>query len=385
MITRDSAGVLLTTLAVDPATLPAWRLEPEPRFTLDGSETGDSAAFALVRAVRFLSGGGLAVVDAASSRILLYDASGQYRGALGKRGAGPGELRLVESITPLANDTVAAWDPGLRRLSWFREGAGFVRSVSVAEGGALDSWPADAWPWRDSMLVVLHGAVTPQESVPAGSGVRPWRMRAFFTLRDRNGVTLARTPDFDGTYTGLDERGDTRLPFANRAFAAVGGDRICFGSGTSFSIDCVGPGLAPVQRLDWPSRVEALDAAEVEHLRAEAVARAGRRIPPERAGQAFARSFAPEILPSNRPAIGRLLIPGDGSLWVERFEPIQLGSAMPPFSASWTVLSPAGAPLARLELPPGTRLEDVRGDLALVVRLDSLEVQVVEARRLVRQ
>jgi hypothetical protein len=59
--------------------------------------------------------------------------------------------------------------------------------VNLADAGSLESFPADAWPWRDSLIVVFQLSVTPQESVPASSGVRRWPMRAHLTLRDATG------------------------------------------------------------------------------------------------------------------------------------------------------------------------------------------------------
>jgi hypothetical protein len=43
----------------------------------------------------------------------------------------------------------------------------------------------------------------------------------------------------------------------------------------------------------------------------------------------------------------------------------------------WSILRDDGQPVAILKLPPKTRLEDVRGDQAVLVRSDSLDVQTV--------
>src|SRR5687767_9847702 len=234
-VARDSAGVHVVDVLVEPESLPQWSLESSPVREMNGKETGDETAFAFIGPVRFLLGGGLVVGDVASSRLLIYDVGGRFLRLHGRRGEGPGEIRRLESITAGAGDTLTTFDPSLRRLSFWHPDAGFLRSVNLADEGSLESFPSDAWPWRDS-LIVLQLSVTPREAVPAGTGVRRWPMRAHFTLRDRTGKIVRSSPNFDATYTGLDERGDSRLPFANRPFVALARDRVYFGSGDAFQV-----------------------------------------------------------------------------------------------------------------------------------------------------
>src|SRR5688572_3370933 len=182
-VARDSAGVHVVDVLVEPESLPQWSLESAPVREMNGEETGDETAFAFIGPVRFLSDGGLVVADVASSRLLIYDGNGHFLRLLGRRGDGPGEFRRLESITVGSGDTLATFDPSLRRLSFWHPDAGFLRTVSLADDGSLESFPTDAWPWRDS-LVVLQLSVTPREAVAAGSGVRRWPMRAHLTLRD---------------------------------------------------------------------------------------------------------------------------------------------------------------------------------------------------------
>ena len=377
----DSAGVRITTISAMPESLPEWTLAPAPSRVLTGAETGDETAFAFVGPVRFLSNGGLVVGDVASSRLLIYDASGRFVRSLGRRGDGPGEMRRLESVTVSGGDTIATFDPSLRRLSFWHPDSGFLRSVNLADGGSLDSWPADAWPWRDSLLVVFQLAVTPQDSVPAGAGVRRWPMRAHLTLRDGAGRVLRTSPTFQGMYTGLYERGTTRLPFSNRPFVARAKDRVYFGSGAAFEITYLDSSFTTTGEIRWPARDAPLKKEEVERVRGEAIALISRRpLPPN----PFAMNFAPEILPANRPSVGRVLVDPVGNLWVERFEATRMGTAVQIPGDQWSIIAADGQPIAILKLPPLTRLEDVRGDAVVVVRRDSLDVQTVAVHRLKR-
>ena len=377
----DSAGVYITTITARPESLPVWTLEVEPRRVLTGTETGDETAFAFVGPVRFLSNGGLVVGDVASGRLILYDAQGTFARFLGRRGEGPREMRRLESITVTRGDTLATFDPGLRRLSFWRPDSGYVRSINLADDGSLDSWPVDAWPWRDSLIVVFQQSISPKDSVPPGAGVRRWPMRARLTLRDSAGAVLNTSPTFNAMYTGLFDRGDTRLPFSNRSFVASALDHQYFGSGDEFEIRWLDASFRLAGIIRWPARRERLTSAEVDSVRAEAIALLSRRpLPPN----PFAMNFAPEILPEFRPSIGRVLVDRDNHIWVERFEAMRLGTAAQKPGSQWSILRDDGLPVAILRLPPQTRLEDVRGDEIVLVRRDSLDIQTVAVHRLKR-
>jgi hypothetical protein len=375
----DSAGVRITTITATPKSLTVWTLEPEPRRLLTGAETGDETAFAFIGPVKFLSNGGLVLGDVASGRLILYDAQGKFLRFLGRRGDGPGEMRRLESVTVERGDLLATFDPGLRRLSVWKPD-GFLRSVNLADGGSLESWPADAWPWQDSLIVVFQQSITPQDSVPAGSGVRRWPMRAHLTLRDGHGVERQTSPTFDAMYTGLYDRGDTRLPFSNRPFATLAPNRVYFGSGDAFELSWLDTAFRVAGIIRWPAKRERLTSAEVDSVRADAIAILSRRpLPPN----PFAMNFAPEILPEFRPSIGRVFVDGEGRLWLERFEAMRMGAVQKPGN-QWSILRDDGLPVAVLRLPAQTRLEDVRGDEVVVVRRDSLDVQTVAVHRLRR-
>ena len=377
----DSAGVRITSISAKPESLPQWTLEAVPSRVLTGMETGDSGAFAFVGSVRWLSNGALVVGDVASGRLLIYDSDGRYVRALGRRGDGPGEFRRQESITVGSGDTLTTFDPSLRRLSFWHPETGFVKSVNLSDGGSLAAFPTDAWHWRDSLLVVFQLATTPQDSVPPGSGIRRWPTRVHLTLRDTSGRILSTSPWFHGMYTGLDERGDMRLPFSNRPFAAPAGDRVYFGSGDGFAVSYLDSTFNTAGEFRWPSRNEPLTTQEVERVRAEAIATISRRpLPPV----PFAKNFDPAILPANRPSIGRVFVDRSGNLWIERFEAMRLGLATQRPGEQWSVLARDGRPIAILKLPPMTRLEDVRGNDVVVVRRDSLDVQSVAVHRLKR-
>jgi hypothetical protein len=199
-------------------------------------------------------------------------------------------------------------------------------------------------------------------------------------LRDRAGTIRNTSPTFDGVYTGLDERGDIRLPFSHRPFVALARDRAYFGSGDTFEVSWIDPSFRMTGIMRWPARQKRLTRTEVDSVRAEAIALLSRRpLPPN----PFAMHFAPEILPEFRPSIGRVLVDGENRLWIERFEAMRMGAVQKPGN-QWSILRDDGLPIAALRLPARTRLEDVRGDEVVVVRRDSLDVQTVAVYRVKR-
>ena len=376
----DSAGIRITTITAASESLPVWTLEAEPRRVLTGAETGDETAFAFIGAVRFLSNGGLVFGDVATGRLILYDAQGRFVRFHGRRGDGPGEIRRLGSITVKPGDTLATFDPGLRRLSFWLPDSGFFRSMSLAGDGSLDSFPLDAAPWSDSRVLVLQLSTTPQGNVPPASGVRRWPNRVQLMLRDSSGTMLDTSPAFNGEYSGLTERGDIRLPFSHRPFVALARDRIYFGAGDTFTLTWLDSSFRVAGMIRWPANQERLTSHEVDSVRAEAVATLSRRPLPS---NPFAMHFAPEILPEFRPSIGRVFVDREDRIWIERFEAMRMGAVQKP-GTQWTILRDDGLPIALLQLPSHTRLEDVRGDEMVVVRRDSLDVQTVAVHRINR-
>lgn len=246
--TVDSAGIRITTINMSPSALDEWTLAPTSDLTLTSAETGDSSAFAHIGSARWLSDGRIVVVDAEARRLLVFDAKGELFKALGRRGAGPGESRNVRSMTVMPGDSVLTFDTSLRRLTVWHPESGYIRSMPVG-GTSLESWPADAWLWQGGELVVWQLSITSQDSIPPGAGVRRWLMRARLTLQDKSGRALGSSPQFDGMYTGVHERGDTRLPFSNQPFATLARDRIYIGSGASFALAYLNSDFAPAGEL----------------------------------------------------------------------------------------------------------------------------------------
>lgn len=383
--TVDSAGVRITTVQASPSALVEWALDTISRLTVTGAGTGDSAAFSHVGSARWLNDGRIVVADAGAERLLLFDSTGTLARTLGRAGDGPGEFRNLASVSVLPGNTLLTFDGSLRRLTTWQPDSGYRGSIRVG-GTSPESWPTDAWLWQDGKrVVVLQLSVTSRDSIPPAAGVRRWPMRARLTLQDSVGTLLASSRTFAGMYTGIYEGGDTRLPFSNQPFAAASRDRVYFGSGSTFELSYLNSDFAEAGEVRWPQQREDLTREEVEAVKAEAMALAAGRLPPDQLAKRFEMNFAAQILPKERPAIGRVFVDDQDRVWVERFEATRLGSRIQKAGDRWIVLSRDGAPLARLILPNSTRLEDVHGMQALVVISDSLDVPMIAVREIVRK
>ncbi len=63
--------------------------------------------------------GGVVALDNDDNRVRVFDSTGLQQYAVGRAGQGPGEFRQLSRAFVLPADSVAVWDPTLRRMSFF--------------------------------------------------------------------------------------------------------------------------------------------------------------------------------------------------------------------------------------------------------------------------
>jgi hypothetical protein len=63
--------------------------------------------------------GAVYVVDPRSSKVVIFDRNGRYRGAFGGEGEGPGEFRTASRIADGPDGSIYVWDSRLKRISRF--------------------------------------------------------------------------------------------------------------------------------------------------------------------------------------------------------------------------------------------------------------------------
>lgn len=373
---RDSAGVQLTTIDADEATLREWRLGSVV-VSVEGNSQGARPDLSFVIEAAWLSDGGIVVPDLYAGEIYLYDASGVYQDRLGGIGDGPGEFRRMGPLVVGPGDTLFVndiGDPDGGSIQVYHPDVGFVRTVALSSPQAA-GLRLRSWYWGSDTYVSLseeRGASTPSGLRLGDATWSKWPTSAVLDFQ-RPGATVAAPIRFPGSYWAFAEgRGDVRLPFAHRPIVTLADSRLLYGSGARFELHEIDRSLALRRIIRWPSLLSPLREAEVTDTRAEWIAE---RVGDERFfGDLADIIFARELLPEMRPAIGRVLIAGDDRIWVARFEPSLIGETL------WYVLEPTGVPVARLRIPIDRRgrLAQAEHDRVLLITQDALNVPQIE-------
>ena len=146
------AGLLLGLVLVLPALSPA---QGTPEVLWSVSSFGESDYFQEpsdidVDGARSL----IYVVDAGSSRVLVFDDQGRFLRAVGRKGQGPGEFARPTGIGLTGDGGFAVADRDNNRLQLFGPEGTFVRSVPVKEGRVADLVVVDG----RFFTVPTHGA-----------------------------------------------------------------------------------------------------------------------------------------------------------------------------------------------------------------------------------
>jgi hypothetical protein len=106
---------------------------PATVFTI-GKASGETwEELAGVRAAAFDSRDNLYVLDGGNARVLIFDATGRFVRAVGRKGEGPGELITPASMVVSPEGTIVVSDPGRRAFSLFGSDGTFLRNEPFPE------------------------------------------------------------------------------------------------------------------------------------------------------------------------------------------------------------------------------------------------------------
>lgn len=308
-----------------------------------------------------------------------YDAQGRYLGHLARQGEGPGEVGYALGLTASRTGDVAAYDLGNARITVFREDGGF-RTLRRPDG--MPSYNEDVILYHDdgSLWVAISPTYPPEGGIP--------HPRPVFARVAESGalVDTVFTPGSLGTRCPMlsDRQNrsgfweDRREPYFPKAKWSSGPDgTLVFGCPAEYRFHVVGQdgSLVRVQRPWLPLEM----AQEEKDLRAKF-------------------GLLPE-LPDQLPAYVRVVVPGDGRIWVWPTQP-SMKIPLPPeaqeavgethtwlvsWQGSFDVFSDDGEWLAVVRLPEEARYSGfptepsvfIRGDTIWAVAQDSMDVQYV--------
>jgi hypothetical protein len=369
---RDSAGITIVENSgeVGPDG-GGWRVEAEPVLSI-GTFQGDSVyQLFQVEGARRLRSGGIAVANAGSGEIRIFDGEGRFLSAHGRKGEGPGEFQSPVLVGVLDGDTLVVVDNQLRRISLIHPVEGFLSSARLSEEVGGGAYPRGIFSDR---TVVMGGGFYFSSSggVQLSSGFS--RRETNYQSAGLDGGLVTDFGEFPGSefFMQVQNLGGGAMsmrarliPFGKYAMQGVGPDRFYYGSGDSWEIRAFDPagGLRRVVRLTrdpLPIRGEDLEALVQEEI---AEAADPSEAPEIRAG--FEEMPAPDFMPAFAGLHADVL----GFLWVEEYR--RPGDEVPVFD----ILGPDGALVGRVDLPPGSEILEIGEDYVLTLYRDELEVE----------
>lgn len=275
----------------------------------------------------------------------------------------------MDALWRYRGDSIAVFDASTARVSVFDGDGRYGRSLGLDGGGAL----------LEPIGVFDDGSVVfGVESVSAGTGV--WRDTAIGlrVLADGSRVdTLGRWPTeekYAATHNGRPVLGIR--PFGRRTWAAAGPRTLHVATGEAFRI----AGFTPDGRLRRvvraPIRGRRLTDADTDRYERERLDRIrGSRAFPV-VGAVFESGQVP--YPDRLPPHGRILVEESGGLWVQQ------GLRPGERTSRWFVFAPDGRWSGEVMAPEGSELLQVATDWVLGVHRDELGVETVRLYRLER-
>lgn len=303
----DSAGVEIVTSGPKDVALD-WRFEP--RFTLGGADEGPQSFYRVwPGSVSADSEGRLYVLDAEAKRIVVFGPDGSYLRAMGHEGGGPGELKMSYWLDVAPDGAASVFDFG--KMSAVRWGP---------TGAVLPELRMPLPQTSPGRLMAINGDDDFYVTIASNPTAGDRSMRLIHVVNGDTAV-LAELPQpnqgihmFESCHVGisLTPLFTPTVLWDDRAGLLVIVDGARYGVDVyrdGARVRSVRRALPPVEATD------ALAAAEVGEGMTMRVPGQGRcTIRPDEV--VAARGYADVV-----PAIRRIGLAYDGSLWVQRWVP----------------------------------------------------------------
>jgi hypothetical protein len=372
---RDSSGVLIVenagTVALNGG---GWSVAPAPSVTV-GTVAGDTTQqlFGVAGAHRSADGR-IAIVNAGSREVRVYDPEGSFLHSFGGPGAGPEEFGMPVLGGSVA-DTLIVVDRAHHRISLVHPDAGFVRLVRVADqvGGYLN--PSGTFA---NGQTVFGGAINMRRVGELREGMN--RAPTFYRSSNPDGSLGADFGDklgaeFFVTFPGGNAIPETSLiPFGKTPQATVSPTRFYFGSGDDYEIEAYDPSGT----LRSLIRLERDRVPVTEEDRAWYIEEVTSGLEDENQARQVRRRLSQLPVPDVFPPYARLVADVLGYLWVEDYP--RSGDETP----VWTIFDPNGALVGRVTTPDDAFPIAIEKDYLIAVYHDELDVEYVQLYALER-
>jgi hypothetical protein len=293
----------------------------------------------------------VAAYDGSAVQIRRYDASGHFRGTVGRAGAGPGEYQSVDGMAVIGDSVLVVYDKRNGRASLFDTTGGYRSSFRVSGG---NFWHKFFAAFSDGTIGVRARVVTAGQNA---GGVRSFYVRHRLTGAIVDSIDLPA--EEEGGVAVMGPSDGVRLAFpSTTVFAHLPRGGIATASTPRYRIDVVPAAGRPftIVRDARPIPFERGEREEWEALveRVQAAAPPGRRV----------------TIPREKPIIRDLFADTEGRIWVDLYtQATQPASAAIDRRATLTwsehsaydVFDERGGYLGRIDLPPSARLVAVLG------------------------
>ena len=317
----------------------------------------------------------LYTTHAGEGTVRRWTVDGAAAGSLGGRGEGPGEFQYPFGLG-FFGDSLWVWDMVAIRVSYFDLEGLFLGSVSARRnpGGATELPVRPVVPLRDGTLMgmtlpastsIARGSQTESPFVRMDADGRrlnriwtqPWRRHDTFA------TSSASQPFGDAHLSGMGARGllvVDRRAWTGEGDPTIGVSEIGFDGDTVFAAAVpYDPVPLAAERFDSMVRAWAGGGDDDEARLREAMYR-----------------------PSYLPAVSRLIGAADGTIWLRRFDPVDVAGGER--AIEWWVLDSDGSPLARARTHVGLEVKLITEDMVWGIERDELDVEYIVRHRLIR-
>lgn len=379
-VVRDSAGV---TILEYPEGVwdgaPPIPLAEAPTVRIGTLDGADELQLTQVGDAVRMEDGSFAILERRAREVRVFGSDGAFRHRFGREGEGPGEFRSATSLHLVPGDTLAVWDSGAGRLTWFGPDGVHLRDRALAPfaGGARITSVPRVWP---EILAIRGSGMTP--NVESGRYRDPLEV---IRIPDRTSDEAKAVAAFPGT--------ERELRVASSGGEIVSIEIIGLWHYAQAHVVVAGPGIWETDGMTWHVRRWATDGSGVDRLL---------RVhePPRRFTQALIDEVhAAELegqdpetrerirarhgnaeYPEFVPPIMDLFVDAEERLWIGLGEvpPVSLPSGMGRELRRWLVFDADGTLAGRVELPPRSRPLHADLEGVLLVRVDELDIPYVE-------
>jgi hypothetical protein len=367
VLVRDSLGISIVENqpGID-EVVSIWRLGEAPRVEIGVADGPGEYQLFQVTGAKMLDSSRLAVLNAGTHELRVYDTSGMFLWAAGREGEGPGEFRAPVGLWPTGADSLLVWDEALHRLSVFTRDGEFVRQVRPSSAAPN---PRVLSILSDGTFFVRYNFFTIPES---GFG----ESHSAFARYSTTGEFMDSIAVYPfGVWGMLGDIGLIGSPvFSPLLESTASSSRLWVGTGRTPEINVHAGDGSLVRIIRWAGADPTVHPEDADaYWEAQLAAT-------EETNRPRVRRMR-EVTPVSRrfPSHGGLVADREGNLWVQHFRRPRDDGAY-----RWMVFDPEGAMLATAETPSGFWITEIGPDYLIGVDRDNLGVERVRVYDLVK-